>query len=150
MSTNDLLKEEYFKLQDQYEEYDSRALQIKGWIGAGSIAGLAIGLDRADAGDGFVWLIIASIAACFWYLETKWKLFQYALRGRIRQIEEHFREAGRQSDVSRREPVPLQIYESWFDNYDSSFRAIRTAALQGFVHLPYSLIIALCLYLYFR
>jgi len=36
------LKDEYLKLQDQYEDYDRRALMIKGWVGAGAIAAVAL------------------------------------------------------------------------------------------------------------
>jgi len=69
MSNRDFLKDEYFKLQDQYEAFDSRA---------------------------------------------------------------------------------LQIYESWFEYYDSSLRSLFWAAGQTFVHLPYSLIILICLILFLR
>lgn len=141
MTDEELLKAEYLKLQDLYEIYDQRALQIKGWIGAGSIAGIAIGLDRGDTSGGLVWLLISAVCACFWYLETKWKLFQYAFRGRIEVIEEYFR-GGRKSDIA-----PLQIYSDWFEHYDSSWRSIRRAAFQGFVSQPYVLIIGICVLL---
>lgn len=76
----DYLKEEYFMLQDQYEGYDQRALQIKGWVGAGAIAGMAIGLDPNKSLDGLLWIVIALLSGCFWYLEAKWKVFQYAFK----------------------------------------------------------------------
>ena len=150
MSNRDLLKDEYFKLQDQYEEYDSRALQIKGWIGAGSVAGLAIGLDPASSDSGTIWIVISAISACFWYLEARWKLFQYALRGRIKLIEAYFRSGNDQLKDSNSEPAPLQIYESWFENYRISLRALFVAGGQSFVQLPYSLIILICFVLYLR
>ena len=150
MDVRDYLKDEYFKLQDQYEEYDSRALQIKGWIGAGSVAGLAIGLDPTKSGSGLIWIVISAIAACFWYLEARWKLFQYALRGRIRLIEEYFRSGAGTSGRPTKAPEPLQMYKSWFENYNSSFQSLRWAALQSFVHLPYSLIILICTGLFLR
>jgi hypothetical protein len=150
MNNRDFLKDEYFKLQDQYEEYDSRALQIKGWIGAGSVAGLAIGLNPDNSDGGIVWILISAISACFWYLEAKWKLFQYALRGRIKLIEAYFRSGNGQLKDSDNEPAPLQIYESWFEYYDSSLRSLFWAAGQSFVHLPYSLIILICLVMYLR
>nr|VFK13444.1 MAG: hypothetical protein BECKLFY1418C_GA0070996_100343 [Candidatus Kentron sp. LFY] len=50
----DYLKEEYFKLQDQYEDYDRRALSIKGWIGAGATAGIAIGFDSEKSNSSMI------------------------------------------------------------------------------------------------
>ena len=150
------LKEEYFKLQDQYEDYDRRALQIKGWIGAGALAGLALGLDSDTSANGMTWLVIASVSLCFWYLEAVWKLFQYSISDRIRVIEAHFRN---DDDVIIKNPDPLQIYNWWFRSYsrdepiypyEESFRPqtkvrrLLSAGMQPFVQLPYSLIIVIC------
>lgn len=151
------LKDEYLKLQDQYEDYDRRALLIKGWIGAGSIAGFALGTN-GDKPITFLTLFsIALIASCFWYLEAKWKTFQYAIASRIRVIEAHFRN---DPDILFKNPAPFQIYNWWFKSYAknnpiykyeqyykpvSRFVRLKKAAFQDFVHLPYSLIITLCL-----
>lgn len=151
------LKDEYLKLQDQYEDYDRRALLIKGWIGAGSVAGFALGTN-ADKHITLLTLVsIALIACCFWYLEAKWKTFQYAISDRIRLIEAYFR---KDPDVLFKDPAPLQIYSWWFKSYSNdepiyeyerSYRPVnhrtrlKNAAFQDFVHLPYSLIIALCI-----
>lgn len=154
----EFLKDEYFKLQDQYEEYDRRALVIKGWISAGSITAIAIGLDPEKSGQGAIWWAIAGMALCFWYLETKWKMFQYALRDRIRLIEAYFR---KDPDVLVKDLNPLQIYSSWFKSYRDDepiyayekeknirpkkyFLRFFTAGFQAFVLLPYALIIAIC------
>ncbi|MAZ86267.1 MAG: hypothetical protein CL693_01360 [Cellvibrionaceae bacterium] len=153
----DYLKEEYFKLQDQYEDYDRRALQIKGWVGAGAIAAIAIGFDSEKSGSGMIWLVISLFSCCFWYLEAKWKVFQYAISDRIRLIEAHFRgEENALTKVSE----PLQIYNWWYksyryDNpiykYENDYRPkplksrIKAAAFQDFVMLPYLLIILICL-----
>lgn len=157
-SSNDYLKEEYFKLQDQYEDYDRRALQIKGWIGGGTIAALALGLNTEAYQKGILF-IISIVALCFWYLETKWKLFQYSLSDRIRIIEAHFRDDD-QILVKFKNPKPLQIYHWWFKTYSNdepiftyekknrprSFaKRYLSAGLQTFVHLPYSLIIIICI-----
>ena len=150
------LKEEYFKLQDQYEDYDRRALQIEGWVGAESLAGLALGIDSDTSANGLTRLVIASISLCFWYLESMWKLFQYAIGDRIRIIEAHFR---KDEDVIVKDPEPLQIYNWWFHSYSrdeaiypyeqdyrpqSKCRRLWNAGNQSFVHLPYSLIIFIC------
>lgn len=150
------LKDEYLKLQDYYEDYDRRSLTIKGWIAAGAAAGIAIGLDPEKNGGGMVWIFIALIAACFWYLETYWKTFQYALADRIRIIEAYFR-----NDKTSLfpDPDPLQIYAWWFRSFvkdepiyeherkfrpTSRSRRLFYAAFQPFVMLPYVLIIVIC------
>lgn len=159
-SNDNFLKDEYLKLQDQYEDYDRRALQIKGWIGAASVAGFALGTDPEKNIATFTFISIALIAACFWYLEATWKTFQYAIADRIRVIEAHFRQ---DADILFKDLKPLQIYHWWFLSYskdlpiyeyegkyrpsDKSARLWK-AARQPFVHLPYSLIIVLCLLLF--
>ncbi|WP_347114828.1 hypothetical protein AAHB66_00390 [Leclercia sp. S52] len=154
---DNFLKDEYLKLQDQYEDYDRRALIIKGWIGAGAVAGFALGTNSDKHVTSITLFAIASIALCFWYLEAKWKTFQYAIADRIRIIEAHFRQ---ESDVLIKEPKPLQIYHWWYKSYLnnepiyeyenasrplSKWRRLKNAAFQDFVHLPYSLIIGLCI-----
>ncbi|WP_447884678.1 hypothetical protein [Serratia fonticola] len=151
------LKDEYLKLQDQYEDYDRRALTIKGWISAASVAGFALGIDSGKNINVSTLIAIALIALCFWYLESTWKLFQYAIRDRIRIIEAHFRKDER---ILFKNPLPLQIYHWWFKSYsqdlpiyhhESGYRPsskrkrLLKAACQPFVHLPYSLIILICL-----
>ena len=153
----DYLKEEYLKLQDQYEDYDRRALQIKGWIGAGALAGIAIGFDQQKSGSGLIWILIAVLSGCFWYLEAKWKVFQYAIADRIRIIEAYFRG---ENDLLINKLEPLQIYHWWFKSYkedtpiyeyERAFRPkplgqrIKKAAFHDFVMLPYLLIILICL-----
>src|SRR4051794_13163635 len=81
-------KDEYFKLQDQYEVFDQRSLQIKGWIASAAVAGVALGFDKAGRK---VWIVVAVIAACVWLLEAFWKMFQYGFRDRIRTLEGYFR-----------------------------------------------------------
>lgn len=151
------LKDEYLKLQDQYEDYDRRALQIKGWISTAAVAGFALGIDANKKIDSSTLLIIALIAGCFWYLETTWKLFQYAVADRIRLIEAHFRG---DCDILITELHPFQIYNFWFRAYagdeplyeyekayrpKSRLKRLAEAGLQSFVHLPYSLIIVICI-----
>ena len=154
------LKDEYLKLQDQYEDYDRRALQIKGWIGAAAVAGFALGIDSHKNVDNRTLLIIAAISLCFWYLEAKWKTFQYAISDRIRILEAHFRG---DEDVLMKNPKPFQIYNFWYRSYaddqpiyeyekqfrpTSGIKRFIVAATQSFVHLPYSLIVAICCIMY--
>ncbi len=143
-------------MQDQYEDYDRRALQIKGWVGAGAIAAIAIGFDSQKSGSGMIWVVISLFSCCFWYLEAKWKVFQYAISDRIRLIEAHFRG---EEDALTKVSEPLQIYNWWYKSYrydkpiyeyENDYRPkplksrIQAAAFQDFVMLPYLLIILVC------
>ena len=79
----DYLKEEYFFLQNQYEDYDRRSLQIKSWISTGAIAALALAFNAEHKVGGLVVpIIVATVVVVVWYLEAYWKLFQYALADR--------------------------------------------------------------------
>lgn len=135
---NQFLGSEYLELQSQYEDFDRRSLTIKGWISAGSIAAIAIGLDSQGDASSKIWPVIGAITICFWYLETKWRSFQYALRGRIKEIEAHFR-----NDKNAELNSPFQIYNSWF-KYHGNEMSFWKIALQSFVMLPYSLILIAC------
>ena len=141
-STEDsFLRDEYLKLQDQYEDYDRRALQIKGWLAAASITGFVLGTDQSKGVSTLTFVAIALMAVCFWYLEATWKTFQYAISERIRVIEKYFQSG-------ENPPFPFQIYHFWFRAYSKGRRrqiiTLWKAGRQPFVHLPYSLIIFLC------
>ena len=134
------LKDEYFKLQDQYEDFDRRSLMIKGWVSAGAAIALVAGMSGERSFAPQQWLVIAILVACFWFLEARWKQFQYATRGRIVELEAFFRNEGGP------QPKPLQIYQRWFATYrDPKTRvALWRCAFQDFVMLPYVLIVAIC------
>jgi hypothetical protein len=157
-----LLKDEYQILQGQYEDYDRRSLTIKGWISFASVAAIALGFGSDKTGArGEIWLIVAIVALSIWYLEGRWKLFQYAFRDRIRTIEAIFRG---DADLIDKNTRPFQIYHAWFKSYADQpifpyerefrprpfLRRLAEAMLQDFVFLPYLPIIVICLYLYFR
>jgi hypothetical protein len=108
------LKDEYLLLQNQYEDFDRRSLTIKGWVASGAVAALAISFSTAHRLVSLIPLFVIAIAVVFWYLEAKWKLFQYALAGRIRLIEAYFRG---DSDITDESTVPFQIYQSWYRSY---------------------------------
>jgi hypothetical protein len=108
------LKDEYLLLQNQYEDFDRRSLTIKGWVASGAVAALAISFSTAYRLVSLIPLFVTAIAIVFWYLEAKWKLFQYALAGRIRLIEAYFRG---DPDIPDGSPVPFQIYHSWYRSY---------------------------------
>jgi hypothetical protein len=147
------LKAEYNRLQDTYEDFDKRSLQIKGWVASAAVAGVSLGLKDGTAGYQ-IWIIIGVVMASIWFLETYWKMFQYGFRDRIRLIEGYFRKL---PDVPDPFP-PFQIYHAWFDShvhdkpiyrYEEDSRpaniVLRFVRVMGhpFVALPYApLIIA--------
>ncbi|MCD2173009.1 hypothetical protein [Rhizobium sp. C4] len=157
------LKDEYLFLQGQYEDFDRRSITIKGWMASGSFLGLVFSLKEAGLVYLYIHASLIIVSLMVWYLEAKWKLFQYALADRIRVIEAYFR--GDQ-DIFIKNPDPFQIYNSWFRSYaqdepiyeyernrrDRSenrprnpMRRLIRVALQTFVHLPYSIIVILSL-----
>lgn len=156
------LKDEYILLQNMYEDFDRRSLQIKGWMTAATVAAFALGFDAGKNKDGTVWVVVAALALCIWYLEARWKMFQGALRDRIRILEAHFRN---EPDIIEKNPFPFQIHNWWFrsSKYDLpiypyekttrprplTWRVVRAMG-QDFVCLPYLPIIAIALYAYFR
>jgi hypothetical protein len=152
------LKDEYLLLQNQYEDYDRRSLTIKGWVGSGAAAALALAFNSSYRAALFIPIFVSVIAAVFWYLEAYWKVFQYALSDRIRVIEAFFRD---DPDILIRDPAPFQIYHFWFKSfaedtpiyeYEKSYRPkpfsyrLREAASQSFVMVLYVCIIGLSLF----
>jgi hypothetical protein len=148
-------KDEYFKLQDQYEDFDRRSLQIKGWIASAAVAAVALGFGQAGRK---VWIAVAVTAACIWLLEAFWKMFQYGFRDRIRTLEGYFR-----GDKDANPVAPFQIYNSWFKShvedapiydYEKDRRPrpylwrFMKAMAHPFVFLPYLPIIVMCLLFY--
>ena len=105
-----LLKDEYLFLQQSYEDFDRRALLIKGWAVTLSLGGIALAFQEKSIGI----LVLAGLASLlFWVLEATWKLFQYCNSVRIQEIESYFR-----GDVE--DLAPLQLYTSWFDTFQTS------------------------------
>lgn len=156
------LKDEYQILQSQYEDFDRRSLTIKGWVSAATIAAIALGVDKSKNPHGEIWLLIAIVTACVWYLEARWKMFQYALSDRIRIIEAYFRD---EPNILIKNPDPFQIYNWWFLSYakdepiyeyEKKYRPqthtlrLWAAMRQSFVFVPYLPIILISLALFIR
>ncbi len=80
----DLLKLEYFFLQNTIEDYKKQIWVIKalGITGTGAVIGLA--LQRKQ---GLIALIVCAILLFFWVLESQWKHFQRGFYPRIAEIE---------------------------------------------------------------
>jgi hypothetical protein len=151
------LRDEYLFLQSQYEDYDKRSLLIKGWVSSGAIAALALSMNVSRDAALFVTVIVVVVVSVTWYLESYWKVFQYAFADRIQIIEAYFRG---DSDVLIKNPHPFQIYHWWYESYSNDApifgheksrdtrprklsTRLRQAALHRFVYLPYLPILVL-------
>ena len=154
---NSFLKDEYLLLQNHYEDFDRRSLTIKGWVGSGAVAALAISFSTSYHLSALIAIFVMVMACVFWYVEAKWKVFQYALADRIRVIEAYFRNDPNKPEGS---PDPFQIYHSWYRSYardepiydyERGYRPrslrvrLRQAARQPFVNVLYVSIIILSL-----
>jgi hypothetical protein len=111
----DFLRDEYLKLHDIYEDFDKRALSIKGWISGGAVAAMAVafGVDVPAYREVIPWFVIA-LAATFWALEAGWKLYQQGYRDRIRVLEAYFRG---DPDIIDKTPTPFQTYGAWYRGF---------------------------------
>ena len=135
----DLLKTEYFKLQDYYESFDSKAQTIKGWSTKVSLAAITIGFSSKNE---FIWLFAAMTSLVIWIMEAKWKQFQYCYADRISAIEDAFR------DNSFDSISPLQIYSSWFATWEKDQYSILELMFMKIVMMPYLYAIVLCIGLF--
>ena len=125
----DNLKDEYFHLQTLVEQFDARALTIKGWSVTLSMAGIGAGVLEENR------LVIAAAAAAallFWIVEAIWKSFQHSFYKRILDIEK--------AVLENKEIAPFQISTSWRASFDTDIvsRFFRIA-LYPHVFLPHLL-----------
>ena len=130
----DWIKEEYFYLHGQIEEFDKKALQIKQWSVTIALAGIGTAYWKEVPA---LLLLAALSAVLFWFLETQWKLFQQAHVSRIKIIERSLRYQG--YDL-----VPLQINKFWERRYRSKYKklsAIVDVARWRSVWIPHGLIV---------
>jgi len=134
----ELLRDEYMKLQDVVEQFDERALQIKGWSVTVSLAGMAAAIVAdIDAGDKALAFFLAGVgAAAFWLIEFFWKCFQWTFFHRIDQIEQAF--ATQRVD----EVPPLQIRTVFHDNFKKDIGRNLAKAFKPWLMLPHALIAA--------
>ena len=116
---NDFLKDEYLLLQGFYEDFDRRALIIKGWSVTVAIAGIAVGFEKKCP---TIWALAGVAALMFWIIDGKWRMYQYANRKRIKEIEAHFRNEGEDK------LMPLQAFERWWSGYEEQ-SLLKTALL---------------------
>ncbi len=127
------LRDEYLLLQNTYEDFDKRAVTIKGWSATIAAVGLGAGFQY---GQREFWMISVGTALVFWVLEAIWKAFQYGHSRRIQEIESYFRSENAHI-------VPFQAYQTWFDEYFS--RSVLGQVWENLwlvpVYLPHVLIV---------
>ena len=128
---DNLLKDEYLLLQNSYEDFDRRALLIKGWSITVALGGIGLAFQTKSISVMF----LAGLAAIFlWVMEALWKFFQYCSGPRISTIEEYFR-------GEAKEIIPLQAYTSWFETFNSSrswFKEILSNMFLAPVLIPHA------------
>jgi len=100
---DDLLKEEYFHLQDTVEDFDQKALTIKAWSVTLSMAGFGVAFTKSAPS---ILLLAALASLLFWVTEALWKSFQRAYYSRIDEIEHFY--AGKLDTIK-----PFQIHTRW-------------------------------------
>lgn len=135
----DLLKTEYFKLQDYYESFDSKAQTIKGWSTTVSLAAITLGFSNKNE---YIWLFAALSSLVIWIIEAKWKQFQYCYAARIEQIEAAFRK----NDFEQIKP--LQIYASWFKSWSKDEYSLLELMFMKIVMMPYLYAMVVCIGLF--
>lgn len=126
------------------EEYDSRALQIKGWSVTVSLAGMAAALVSKDVTadlKAMAFLVAAIASLAFWVIEFSWKRFQWSFYGRIREIEDAF-VCGREAELP-----PLQISRAFSQSINKVKFADVFKPFYPFISLPHAPIAALGIYL---
>lgn len=126
------------------EDFDARALQIKGWSVTVSLAGIAAALIAKDVPFDLKALAcgVAGIAALsFWMIEFAWKRFQWSFKDRARVIESAF------SNGTAESLPPLQIGTA----FGTSISKLKGRDFLGpfypFIMLPHAAIAAVGFYL---
>ncbi len=133
----DLLKSEYLHIQGVIESFDSRVLSIKTW----SVTTGLTGIGAAFSTHSKHVLLLATLSSLiFWYIEGRWKTFQYAYNYRARRIEDYF--AGAEPDL-----IPMQIARDWRGDLSllRTMRQLHVALPHAFVALTGAILYLLSL-----
>ena len=128
MTTIDLLADEYMRLHAIFEDFDDRALLIKGWSITVVLAGLIKAMELKNR--PIAWLS-ASVACLFWLVEAMWKSFQQSFVPRILEIERAFVSDDPVGSVGS----PLQIYSRWDENW---WHHLPVHIVQPHIFLPHA------------
>lgn len=144
------LEEEYKFLVNRWDDYDRRALTIKGWTSAGALVGIT-SIDKSTSCT----LIFAAIAivTSAWITEAIWKSWQHANEYRIHMLENYFRSDTHYRDEPISEMKAFQIHRYWIKPREheemdgkhgdpSDWRKIGHEMLEKNTLFPYAVIIA--------
>ena len=126
---NDLIAQEYTLLHKVVEEFDVRAIQIKGW--SVTLGGVGLGAAYTQ-GQPVVLLVVAFSALVFWIVEALWKVNQQAYYPRIREIEAYFKTAGT-SDAPH--ITPFKIATAWSFHHAKHGRSLRALKMMWWPHI---------------
>lgn len=138
-----LLKDEYLHIQTVTQDFDGRAVTIKGW----SVTFSLVALVGAFVSHAPAALLVGSFSAClFWLIEGLWKAVQYAYYDRAGKIERYFA-------CELKEIIPLQVGASWYKRWKAGgIRRLLRIMFRPNVALPHVLVFlaGLLLYVLFR
>lgn len=119
----DLLKEEYLRIQDFVEHFDNVSITIKAWSVTFSLATLV----GAQAFGSWVVVAIAGASSLgFWITEACMRAYQYAYYDRQGRIEKYFERLNEKDSPNT--IAPLQLGKSWTTNFAKAFRFPRKHA----------------------
>ncbi|MEM9668895.1 MAG: hypothetical protein AAF950_08210 [Pseudomonadota bacterium] len=120
-----LVKDEYMKLQQILEDFDGKALTIKAW----SVTLSAAGIVTAYAQTKKEILLIAGVSAIiFWLTEALWKTIQQGFYERIYAIEKWF-----QNDSASF--PPFQIALSWRTSWQKKGQSLYVLYVMTWPHV---------------
>lgn len=135
----DLIAKEYIAIINIYEVYEQRSLLIKGWAFTLISGAIVFSYNYAEA---YIALSILSAlgSIIFWYLDTKWKQFQYYFKPRIKDIESFMRG---ENEV----PIhPMQVHAEWYKGlYAETNKEFFKMAKRPMVSTPYIYLIMVIL-----
>lgn len=141
----DILKEEYFHLQNTIESFDQKALSIKGWSVTLSMAGIGLAFTQSVF-PKYILLLAAFASLLFWIIEASWKVFQNSHYKRVEEIEEIF-----QNETFDDAKAKLSIYKSWDEEHKNFKNSLKYLKILFWPHvcLPHVVVIIAGITLFF-
>ncbi|MEM6867876.1 MAG: hypothetical protein AAGD09_19745 [Cyanobacteria bacterium P01_F01_bin.56] len=113
----DLLKDEYFFLQNTIEDYNKQIWVIKSLGITGTGAAIVLALQQKLS---LIALLGCALPIFFWVLESQWKHFQRGFYPRVAEIENHL--------LNEHQLKSPAIYSSW----SRSFKRSPVSKRQGY------------------
>ncbi|MCE6073837.1 hypothetical protein [Agrobacterium vitis] len=137
------LEEEYKFLVNRWDDYDRRALTIKGWVSAGALIGV---INIKPDTSHYIIITGLAIVISAWFNEAIWKSWQHANQHRIHLLERYFR--GEDTPDLK----PFQVHKSWGESTPDprTLCAIFPEMMRLSAIFPYVVIIAALMYILLR